>query len=77
TVVKGDQKHAEISAASIIAKVLRDRLMIRYAKRYPGYGFELHKGYATKSHYDAVFELGRSLIHRETFSIVRQEGLFA
>ncbi len=77
TVVKGDSLHPEISAASIVAKVIRDRLMMHYHKRYPNYGLGQHKGYATKAHCEAVFKHGRSLIHRQSFSITKQEALFA
>ena len=67
TVVKGDSKSMSISAASILAKVARDRYMLRMAKKYPGYGFEKHKGYGTKAHYEAIEELGVSEIHRRSF----------
>lgn len=67
TVVKGDSKSMSIAAASILAKVARDRYMLRMAKKYPGYGFEKHKGYGTKSHYEAIEELGVSEIHRRSF----------
>lgn len=67
TVVKGDSKSMAIAAASILAKVSRDRYMLKMAKKYPGYGFEKHKGYGTKAHYEAISELGISDIHRRTF----------
>ena len=67
TVVKGDSKSMSIAAASILAKVARDRYMLRMAKKYPGYGFEKHKGYGTKAHYDAIEKLGVSEIHRRSF----------
>lgn len=67
TVVKGDSLSASIAAASILAKVTRDDLMERLAEEYPGYGFEIHKGYGTKAHYAALTELGPSAIHRRTF----------
>ena len=51
TIIRGDEKEAIIAAASIVAKVLRDRRMKRLAKKFPGYGFEVHKGYGTKAHY--------------------------
>ena len=76
TIVKGDATEPCISAASIIAKVTRDRIMCRYDEKYPGYAFSTHKGYGTQQHYDAVFEHGLSLIHRRTFTISRQETLF-
>lgn len=67
TVVKGDSKSMSIAAASILAKVSRDRYMLKMAEKYPGYGFEKHKGYGTKAHYEAIEELGVSAIHRRTF----------
>lgn len=67
TVVKGDAKSISIAAASILAKVSRDRFMIEAAKKYPGYGFEKHKGYGTKAHYEAIERQGICEIHRRTF----------
>lgn len=67
TVVKGDAKSMSIAAASILAKVSRDRYMANMAEQYPGYGFEKHKGYGTKAHYQAIEELGVCPIHRRTF----------
>lgn len=67
TVVKGDSLSASIAAASILAKVTRDRLMEQYAQQYPDYGFEVHKGYGTKRHYDALRQFGPSPIHRMSF----------
>ena len=67
TVVKGDSLSANIAAASVLAKVTRDDLMEQYALAYPGYGFEVHKGYGTKAHYEAITRLGPSEIHRMTF----------
>jgi ribonuclease HII len=72
TVIGGDATVAAISAASIVAKVTRDALMISMAERYPGYGFEQHKGYATDLHRDALIRLGPSPIHRMTFAPVRE-----
>lgn len=66
-VVKGDAKSMSIAAASILAKVSRDRLMYEYDKQYPEYGFAKHKGYGTKAHYDAIFAHGVTPIHRKTF----------
>lgn len=66
-VVGGDGKYDCIAAASILAKVSRDRLMLEYDARYPGYGFARHKGYGTKAHYAALAELGPCPIHRITF----------
>ena len=67
TVVKGDSLSANIAAASILAKVTRDRYMEEMAERYPQYGFEIHKGYGTKAHYAALTEHGPCPIHRRTF----------
>lgn len=67
TVVKGDSKCADIAAASILAKVTRDRYMLDMAKQYPEYGFEKHKGYGTKAHYEAIRTHGPSAIHRPSF----------
>ena len=67
TVVKGDSLSASIAAASVLAKVTRDDLMLEMAQQYPGYGFEIHKGYGTKAHYAALTEMGASPIHRMTF----------
>lgn len=67
TVVKGDARSANIAAASILAKVTRDQLMEELAEQYPQYGFEVHKGYGTKKHYEALQEYGPSEIHRRTF----------
>ncbi len=66
-IVKGDAKIYEISASSIIAKVTRDRVMTALSKKYPDYGFEKHKGYATESHRKAILQFGPSKIHRRTF----------
>ena len=67
TVVKGDSLSASIAAASILAKVTRDDLMLEAAKAYPQYQFDVHKGYGTKAHYAALIEHGPSPIHRMTF----------
>ena len=67
TVVKGDSLSANIAAASILAKVTRDRVMERYAAEYPQYGFEVHKGYGTKRHYEALRQYGPCPIHRQSF----------
>ena len=66
-VIKGDAKSEAIAAASILAKVSRDREMCKMAEKYPGYGFEKHKGYGTKAHYEAIDRLGLCPIHRKTF----------
>ena len=67
TVVHGDSLSASIAAASILAKVTRDDYMLQMAQAYPGYDFEIHKGYGTKAHYAALTKLGPSPIHRLTF----------
>ena len=67
TVVKGDAKSLNIAAASILAKVSRDRHMLEMDEIYPQYGFAKHKGYPTKAHYDAIRQFGPSPIHRMTF----------
>ena len=58
-----------IAAASVVAKVMRDRLMVEYAISYPEYGFDKHKGYATKAHYAALNQYGPCPIHRRTFRL--------
>ena len=68
-IIKGDQKVWAIAAASILAKVHRDRLMVEYAKEYPGYGFEIHKGYPTKLHRQRLEELGPCPLHRRSFRL--------
>ena len=67
TVVKGDSLSANIAAASVLAKVTRDDLMVEMSKEFPGYGFEVHKGYGTKAHYEALRNMGPCAIHRMTF----------
>ena len=67
TVVHGDSLSASIAAASVLAKVTRDDIMLEMAKKYPQYGFEIHKGYGTKAHYAALSEYGPCAIHRMTF----------
>lgn len=67
TVVKGDAKSESIAAASILAKVSRDRYMLEIAEKYPQYGFEKHKGYGTKLHYEMIEKYGICDIHRKTF----------
>ena len=67
TVVKGDSLSANIAAASILAKVTRDDVMVELAQQYPQYGFEIHKGYGTKAHYEALRQHGPSPVHRMTF----------
>ena len=70
-VVKGDSRVAAISAASILAKVVRDREMVEMDKQYPGYGLADHKGYPTKVHMDALDKLGITPIHRTSYAPVR------
>ena len=67
TIIKGDEKKLSIALASIVAKVARDTLMVRLAKKYPGYGLEKHKGYGTADHYKALKKYGISAIHRKSF----------
>jgi len=71
-VVRGDLECPSVAAASIVAKVTRDRIMADYHARYPTYGFDRHKGYGTDAHLQAIAEHGLSPIHRRTFSPVRQ-----
>ena len=67
TVIKGDSRSASIAAASILAKVTRDDMMLELANIYPEYQFEIHKGYGTKAHYAALDEHGASPVHRKSF----------
>ncbi|MDD2533646.1 MAG: ribonuclease HII [Eubacteriales bacterium] len=66
-IIKGDTLSNSIAAASILAKVSRDRLMINYDRQFPGYGFAKHKGYGTTAHYESIHKLGITPIHRKTF----------
>ncbi len=66
-VVKGDSISVSIAGASILAKVYRDKLMVKMAEKYPGYGFENHKGYAAREHLNAILELGPCSLHRKKF----------
>ncbi len=68
-IIKGDEKISIISAASIIAKVTRDRIMLKLHKKYPQYRFDLHKGYSTKLHRALIKKFGRSKIHRKSFRV--------
>jgi ribonuclease HII len=72
SIVKGDQKSCSIAAASIVAKVARDRLMAELDAQYPGYGLAAHKGYGTARHQAALDELGPCLLHRRSFSPIRE-----
>lgn len=67
TIIKGDSKSASIAAASILAKVTRDRLMLEYDKELPQYAFSKHKGYGTKLHYEMIEKYGMSIYHRPSF----------
>lgn len=67
TIVKGDSLSANIAAASVLAKVTRDDIMVEMAAHYPDYGFEIHKGYGTKAHYAALTKFGPCPVHRMTF----------
>ncbi len=71
SLVKGDSRSASIAAASIIAKVYRDNLMIQYHKEYPQFGFDAHKGYPTKQHFEALKKFGPSPIHRMSYKPVQ------
>lgn len=71
TIVKGDAKCLSIAAASIVAKVARDELMMELGKSFPGYGFERHKGYGTAEHHDAIQRLGVTPHHRRSFKPVQ------
>lgn len=78
SIIKGDARCLSIAAASIIAKVTRDRLMLQLHEQYPAYGFDQHKGYGTAAHLAALREHGITPIHRRSFAPVREQlGLFA
>lgn len=70
-IVRGDGRVPQISAASIVAKVARDKVMVELDEKFPGYGFAKHKGYPTKQHFTALEELGPCAIHRQSFAPVR------
>ncbi|MCB0345453.1 MAG: ribonuclease HII [Bdellovibrionales bacterium] len=72
TIVKGDSSVVDIAAASILAKVFRDRIMKSISEYYPGYDFEKHKGYPTQAHRESIAQLGPSQVHRRTFAGVRE-----
>jgi ribonuclease HII len=74
-IVAGDAKCRSIAAASIIAKVTRDRIMAEYAREHPGYGWETNKGYPTRQHLHALDQLGLTPLHRRSFAPVRQLAL--
>lgn len=67
TIIKGDEKELTIALASIVAKVARDARMVLLAKKFPAYGFEKHKGYGTRAHYEAIKKNGTTLHHRKSF----------
>jgi ribonuclease HII len=71
TIIKGDQSCLSIAAASIIAKVARDKMMVALDKQYPEYGFAAHKGYSCAAHFDALKRFGPSPVHRQSFKPVR------
>jgi ribonuclease HII len=71
TIVRGDQSCLSIAAASIVAKVARDRMMLEWDKQYPEYGFAAHKGYSCEAHFEALKRYGPSPIHRQSFKPVR------
>jgi ribonuclease HII len=72
TLKKGDARSCSIAAASIVAKVVRDRMMVGYDRRFPGYGFAGHKGYGSLQHQQAIARLGPCTLHRRSFSGVRE-----
>lgn len=71
-IVKGDNKIFSIALASVVAKVTRDRIMKRYHKKYPGYGFDRHKGYPTKYHFKMLKKIGPCQIHRKSYKPIRK-----
>ncbi len=75
-VIGGDRRCLSIAAASIVAKVFRDRIMARSARRFPGYGMERHKGYGTRAHYEALALFGPTPFHRKSFNLQYQPKLF-
>ncbi|MDB2405643.1 ribonuclease HII [Arcobacteraceae bacterium] len=75
SLVKADAHIKEVSAASILAKVSRDRYMYEIASIYPQYSFDKHKGYGTQAHIDAIIDYGYSPLHRQTFNIKKLEGV--
>lgn len=79
SIIKGDARSASIAAASVIAKVTRDRMCEQWEKQYPGYGLSVHKGYATKQHREAIKSLGATPLHRQSFLrniLAEQQQLF-
>jgi ribonuclease HII len=79
SIIKGDARSASIAAASVIAKVTRDRMCEQWDEQYPGYGLAVHKGYATKQHREAIKTLGATDLHRQSFLkniLAEQQQLF-
>lgn len=74
SIVKGDTASVSIAAASIIAKVTRDRLMIQYDEQFPQYGFRIHKGYGTAGHLSALQSYGPCPIHRKSFGPIKEHA---
>ena len=74
--IKADQEIPEVQAASICAKVIRDKLMCKYNKKYTDYQFNINKGYGTKYHYEQLHKKGHCAIHRQTFNLNKQLTLF-
>ncbi len=70
--IKAEDKYAEVAAASIIAKVARDRFMVKQGRKYPQYGFEKHMGYGTKLHAEALIQYGATGLHRKSFKPVKR-----
>lgn len=75
TIIKGDAKVFSIAAASILAKVARDKMMLKLAQKYPGYGFDLHKGYGTKLHQEMLAKHNICQIHRKSYKPISQRQL--
>ena len=77
TIVKGDRKSLSIAAASIIAKVLRDAIMLRFDREAPAYRFAQNKGYGTEDHYEVLSEIGPTSFHRRSFRLTVEPTLFS
>ena len=75
SIVKGDTRSISIAAASIIAKTVRDEIMIELDKQYPEYGFKNHKGYGTKAHKEAILKHGRTKVHRKSFRFKQEDQI--
>lgn len=73
-IIRGDEKIASCAIASIIAKVTRDRMMLRYHKKYPQYRFDLHKGYGTRLHFEMIRKYSPSPIHRVSFNLMKEHS---